>query len=887
MRVALIYKFRFRTIIFFTIFFMLNIISNCQTVIEGEVQSIENETLPGISILVYSDVNSTTIITYAITDEKGKFKLEFTTGSDSVYISTKSLSFKDTLIAVANKVQKIEILLPSQIHEIREVSVKGYPISVRGDTLNYIVNSFAKAKDQSIGDVISHMPGFEVTELGQIYYQGKPIQKYYIEGLDLLENRYSIANRNLPHKSVSSVEVLQNHQPLKILENKIASDGTSLNIKLKNDVAVTGTLSAGAGFSPFLHDVNLTPMLFHKKQQIIATWQSNNIGDDLNLQHKPITFSMGKLDGFKNRKPELLGISSVTQPQIEKQRYLDNNANLLSYNHLLKLNNNTELKINSSFYHDQIGENGEVSTSYFLDGQTVNITEATENNYFKKSLTTDLTLTQNEKSKYITNKFSINKFWDSEEGLIQTTTNLSQLAETPHFSVANDLDILLPVKSNFLRLYSFVDYNNSPQKLSFLPGIFNDELNNGEPYLKTTQNVIAQNLVTHNFVQFSLRRKQFIFETESGVKFEDQHFKTFIEKDEVAISADSLNNQLDWKYTELYFNETIKLEKEDFIISLKIPIKTAFYNIDDKFHNAPESIKNIFVTPSLYFKYEINSFLTSRVSAKYNSQLGDVRTLAEGYVFSSYRFLKKGIDQLSEKNSFRYQVGLEYKNPISGFFSTFSWVSNRSKNNLLLKQQVSNNGFLFFDIIEKDNHSFMDNLSIKVSQYLSDWRATIDLKGFYNKNKKEYLLNDELGWSVNRVYTLQPGISVNRWKNVDLEYSFNYQLIKQESVQTNISVIEQKHKGSIFVTPIKRHLIGADFEYYKTHQTGQDNFSLFFANLSYHFKPKKGKLKFKLKVNNIFNQNEFVRFYNSDISLTKSSYQIRPRQFMATVFVGL
>jgi hypothetical protein len=851
------------------------------------VHSIKNETLPGISILVYSNVNSNTIITYAITDENGVFKLEFSTNSDSVYISTKSLSFKDTLIATANRTQKIEIHLPSQIHEIREVSIKGYPISVRGDTLNYIVNSFAKAKDQSIGDVISHMPGFEVTELGQIYYQGKPIQKYYIEGLDLLEKRYSIANRNLPHKSVASVEVLQNHQPLKILENKVASDGTSLNIKLKNNGAVTGTLSAGAGFSPFLRDVNLTPMLFHKKQQIIATWQSNNIGDDLNLQHKPFIFSAGQLDGFKNRKPELLGISSVTQPQIEKQRYLDNNANLLSYNHLLKLNNETELKINSSFYHDKISENGEVATSYFLDGQTVNISEITENSYFKKSLTTDLTITQNTKSKYVTNKFSINKYWDSEEGLLQTTTDLSQLAETPHFSVANDLDILLPVNRNFLRLFSFVDYNNSPQKLSFMPGIFKDELNNGKPYLQTTQNIIEQNIITHNFVQFSLRQKQFIFETESGIRLEDQHFETFIEKDKEAINTDSLNNLLDWRYTELYLNETIKFEKDDYMISFKIPIKKAFYNIDDKFHNAPKSIQNLLVTPSLFFKYEVNSYLTSRISAKYNSQLGNVRTLAEGYVFSSYRFLKKGIDQLSEKNSFRYHIGIEYKNPISGFFSTLTWISVNSKNNLLLKQQVNNNGFLFFDIIEKENHSFMDNLSVKISQYLSDWRATIDLKGFYNKNKKEYLLNDELGWSVNRVFTLHPGISVNRWKNVDLEYSYNIQLIKQESMQTDISVIEQKHKASIFVTPVNRHLIGVDCEYYETYQKGQDNFNLFFTNLSYHFKPRKGKLKFKLELNNIFNQTEFVRFYNSDISLTRSSYQIRPRQFMATVFVGL
>ena len=56
---------------------------------------------------------------------------------------------------------------------------------------------------------------------GKILYQGKPINKYYIEGLDLLEGKYNLANKNLPYNQVSKVQILENHQPIKVLDSLV------------------------------------------------------------------------------------------------------------------------------------------------------------------------------------------------------------------------------------------------------------------------------------------------------------------------------------------------------------------------------------------------------------------------------------------------------------------------------------------------------------------------------------------------------------------------------------------------------------------------------------------------------------------------------------------
>jgi hypothetical protein len=97
-----------------------------------------------------------------------------------------------------------------------------------------MVNSFSKEQDRSIGDVL-RMPGIEVPD-GKILYQGKAINKYYIEGLDLLEGKYNLANDNLPYQEVSQVQILENHQPIKTLDSLQFSDRTALNIKLKTPI---------------------------------------------------------------------------------------------------------------------------------------------------------------------------------------------------------------------------------------------------------------------------------------------------------------------------------------------------------------------------------------------------------------------------------------------------------------------------------------------------------------------------------------------------------------------------------------------------------------------------------------------------------------------------
>ena len=149
------------------------------------------------------------------------------------------------------------------------------------------VGTFAQAQDRSIGDVLKRMPGIDVSNSGKIQYQGEDINKFYIEGSDLLGGKYGIATNGINHDDVGAVEVMENHQPMQVLSGISFSDKAAINLKLKNKAKATWTFhgDAGGGYSwqpeGAVWDGELFAMAVMPGFQNITTFKTNNIGEDL------------------------------------------------------------------------------------------------------------------------------------------------------------------------------------------------------------------------------------------------------------------------------------------------------------------------------------------------------------------------------------------------------------------------------------------------------------------------------------------------------------------------------------------------------------------------------------------------------------------------------
>ena len=291
-----------------------------QTLIQGQISDVRGKAIANATVSIQKK-SSTSIIGYALTDGNGYYTISFNSPEGELDLQVRCMGYETVVNATTNTAQTKNFVLVDKSFILKEVTVKASPITQKGDTLQYAVNAFSKVQDRSIGDVLKRMPGIEVLPDGKILYQGKAINKYYIEGLDLLEGKYNLANDNLPLQAVSQVQILENHQPIKALDSLQFSDRTALNIKLRKAYTFTGQARLGSGFSPLLWDVNVTPMLFTKKRQMLSTYQTNNTGDNVAVQLKKLTIE-DLLNQFENNSEKIdwLAIQEITNPKFSEKK---------------------------------------------------------------------------------------------------------------------------------------------------------------------------------------------------------------------------------------------------------------------------------------------------------------------------------------------------------------------------------------------------------------------------------------------------------------------------------------------------------------------------------------------------------------------------------------
>src|SRR5690606_2725391 len=372
-----------------------------QTVISGKLIDEEQQPIPGVSV-IYKKVGATAMNGFGRTDTEGLFKLQIKLpDADSIQLDFNHMSYAKKTVVIANQTAHYSYVLQQEARQIEEVKVADIPVYRRKDTINYAVDAFTSKQDRVIGAIIKKLPGIEMRG-NQILYQGKPIQKYMVNNLDLMGGRYGMINNNLPADAVRKVQVVENDQPIKILDSLVFSDRASLNLELKKFTS-TGTGRLGIGLSPALWDVNLTPMTFGKTFQMLNSFQSNNTGHDAAKDLRPFYTGSGFIrtnDQIKDG-PSYIYLRNVASPGFDEKKWLDNKIFLLSSNMLQKLANGLELKGNISYYDDTRQRQGFTATQYYTSDEIIYNTEAIDNRYRIHVLDAGILLEKNEKNVYL------------------------------------------------------------------------------------------------------------------------------------------------------------------------------------------------------------------------------------------------------------------------------------------------------------------------------------------------------------------------------------------------------------------------------------------------------------------------------------------------------
>jgi hypothetical protein len=863
-----------------TIVFLLLVFQNLsgQVTLQGRVTNTEGEALARINILVYQP-DGKVLIAFAVSDEKGDFNTGVESPSDSLHIEVSSINYKNEIKIIANETQTLDFQLVFEVKEIEGVSVRSFAIEQRGDTLSYLVSLFAKKEDRAIEDVLKRMPGIEVEPSGRILYQGMPIDKFYVEGLDLMDGRYAVVSKNLPQGSVSAVEILENHQPVRILEDRVTSHQASMNLKLRRDVTVTGTAKAGVGAAPLLWDVNVTPMAFTKNFQLVSSYQSNNTGNDVAMQLEALS-----LQGFlknidrPNKNPEMLNIQQTSHPEINQNRYLDNNIHLINFNGLQRISRDFQLRANLYYINDYQSEKSSLQRTLYNPTDTLTFTETFDNRLFKNQLHGEFTLNRNVKNNYLNNALKIKSRWDSQTGLVNAGNDqIKQSLNIPFSAVSNELRTVSPIGNQLVEFNSYLSYDNHPHNLKVNPGQFEGVLNMGDAYEAVNQQLNLERFFTDNSAGFVVGWKRLSFSPRLGFSYRKQmlesHISTTQQENETTVEP-GFENQLDGRNTRFYFNTDVEYQKSNLTVKIRMPLSWNQVQLSDSKMDQGQNLERFLFDPGLSVDYKITNFWRTRVAWRISNRFGDIDDIHYGYILTSYRNLSQNAAPISETERQNFSAFLSYRNPITSFFNTLSYIYSVGHNNLTYSSSVQEDGTSVIVVENLPQTTYSQSINGYSSKYFSSLKSTLSMRIDYSQHKGKSLLNEELFNTKNQFLNVKPGLGfrITSWINSD--YEMNARFIRtfiENEQKSSISMI--RHVLNLFAFPAKKQLISLSSEYY--HYGGKNNF---FVDAHYRYTLSTKKIDLELRWNNIFNNQTYTTLHASSFTVYESIYDLRPSQ---------
>ena len=242
----------------------------------------DNSGDPLVSASIVAKTGDGSVVAFARAGQDGHFSLIIPQGKEAKEIEFMMIGYGKVTIPLKDYQNGQAIRMSEQAIAIKEVKVTPQRIREQGDTLTYSVAGFKQKQDRTIADVIAKMPGLEVLPTGTIRYQGKAINKFYIEGMDLLGGKYAMASENLSADQVKSVQVYENHQPIKALKDMQFSEQAAINLILKDDAKNMwqGVMEVATGYGDEWlrdgHTVNDRPKSFSDTSDEVPEEKTDN-----------------------------------------------------------------------------------------------------------------------------------------------------------------------------------------------------------------------------------------------------------------------------------------------------------------------------------------------------------------------------------------------------------------------------------------------------------------------------------------------------------------------------------------------------------------------------------------------------------------------------------
>jgi hypothetical protein len=867
---------------------VLSTISRAQTVIRGTVKDVrQNKGIESVNVMI-QDPDKPAILGFTMTDKDGKYTLEYKGTNDSVGVSVSGFNIQKQSKIVARKNQTVDFTVDFESIALKEVKITPPKIKQKGDTIDYLVDGFMDKNDRTIGDVLKKLPGIDVEESGQIRYQSIPINKFYIEGLDLLQGRYGIATQNIEAKNVQSVQILENHQAIKALKDRVLSEQAAINLKLKESAKGTLTSNAliGAGFSPPLWLGEITGMYFTKGRQNITTYKGNNTGNDVSAEQRMFY----SLESEQLSEGGLLSIQTPSSPSIRQKRYLFNQANAFAFNNLWKISNEYQIHANINYLNDRIDKSSFARTDYYLPGnELLKIEETLNSRSWVNRADADVQLNVNKDKFYLNNSLKFKGGWGEERGNAIGADTVGQQLEKPDYAISNTFEIIKNKGKTSLRISSFNGYATLPHVLTVQPLLYENLFEQPENIKAMRQTTTQSRFNSNNSISGGYERGNLHQDYLLSFRADLRQLDSELFPERQAISGtmgsvpDSLRNDLQWNKLEGIFSPQYTCHYDDCRLNISLPLHYSDLSINDSPTQQKKNYQRLHFNPSLGIQWKLSAYWDFFASAKYSRGLGGINNEYTGYIMRSYRNLVRNEGDLYETETQNYTAYLNYRNPVRSLFGNVNFNHFNTKANLLY-------GYDFDGILQVQqslafpNHTKGVTIRFSANQTIDAIASTVRLSGSNTNSQSSRLTQGEVMQFDGQLYSVTPGITtrIQSWAG------FSYRFDCTES-RTKIKGDNEKHPPIRTVMqnvqlnffPLKGLTVNLSYEYFHNSAIVSGSRTLSFGDIGVKYKWE--KLEFLLDYTNIFNAKQYISASYSDIHSYYYAYALRPAEVLLKI----
>lgn len=851
---------------------------SAQSVFRGSVKNESGE--PLIGTITVQIKNSSIIAGFTQSDANGKYMVSYEGKADSITLTIASMLIGKHSKTVANQSQQVDFIIKEQALNLKEVTVNGAKIRQNKDTLDFLVGAYTDQNDRVIGDVIKKMPGIEVDEEGKISFNGREISKFYVENMDLLHGKYGLATNNISAKAVSIVQVLENHQPIKALREKLPTNDVAINLKLKDSAKGTFSMMGliGGGYQPVLWNAELSAMYFGKKRQNMTIYKGNNSGDNVASEFR----THYDYERMYMNPISSLQVQMPTTPSVPRKRYIDNRSHAVTTNHLVKTNENTEFTTNVLYYDDCIRKEGYSFYEQFLPaGEKLIIEEqlASASHIHNAEVASRLNI--NAENYYFNNALNLKASWNDDFATGSTYSNANQESikieqhlEQPFFSIDNTMNLIKTTPKNSYKLYFSVGYGQKPHALTVSPATYL-----GEGQLKS----LVQDLTARDFgavlrLSYGFRLKDFRLDYSLWGRADVRNLNTELSGEATGntteVFDDTFKNNLWYNTYQVGLSQSYSYERGNFKVTLGLPFICYILTDNDKIPDIYSTHDRVCLQPSLLLKYEYRSF-TFHVSGNARRSFGDVNTSYTGYIMNGYRnLLSNTADRLLENRFATANTSVSYKDIFNALFVNLGVNYGYSWKNLLYGYNYQ--GIMSIkNTIEQPTDTENYGIKLSASKGLNFWSGTLRVAGNYNGGNGQQLIQKEILDSRFRNYGVGTGLNLSPISFLSLNYFFSWSesqsyIVGRSSDFPRIRRTSQTVGLNVF--PAKAITINMNVEHQYNSVAGQRYTTFADAGLKW----KNKQVDIELGINNIFNARQYVSASYSEVSTYYYSYNLRP-----------